>query len=227
MSHSSLDAVIASYLQAVEAGQVPNRQELLDQHPEIAGQLHAFFTDLDRMDQIASPLRLAGGLDATNAVEADGHTGLPTVRYFGDYELLEEIARGGMGVVYKARQVSLNRLVALKMILRGAFATEKDITRFRAEAEAARLFTDALNRETDEGVRGQLASALATAAGRMDSAEAARMFTEVLVKETHASVRSAFGVRTGVAGRSSGHRRGHADIRPVRYCDCRCPEKGD
>ncbi|MFI5457041.1 MAG: serine/threonine-protein kinase [Isosphaerales bacterium] len=137
MSHSSLDAVIASYLQGVEAGLVPNRQELLDQHPEIAGQLHAFFTDLDRMDQVAAPLRLAGGLDATNAVEANGHSALTTVRYFGDYELLEEIARGGMGVVYKARQMSLNRLVALKMILRGAFATERDVTRFRAEAEAA------------------------------------------------------------------------------------------
>ena len=136
-SFSPLDGVIAAYLQSVEAGQVPNRQEFLDRHPELTEDLRAFFADLDRMDRVAAPLRPDDGIDATTD-GGDEAPSLPaSVRYFGDYELLEEVAHGGMGVVYKARQVSLNRLVALKMILRGAFAIDRDIARFRAEAESA------------------------------------------------------------------------------------------
>jgi hypothetical protein len=137
-SGDPLDAVIAAYVQQVEAGAVPDREALLARHPDLAERLRAYFADCDRLDRQAGDLRLAQDSNRT----ADGEEqpgGRPHVRYFGDYELLEVVARGGMGVVYKARQVSLNRLVALKMILQAALAAPRDLARFRAEAEAAAI----------------------------------------------------------------------------------------
>ena len=136
-STNTVDALIASYVQEVEAGRVPDRRRLLLENPGHAEALLAFLADFDRMDRVASPLRMSDVADETIPLDPDAPARLPTVRYFGDYELLEEIARGGMGVVYKARQASLNRLVALKMILAGTFASPREVARFQAEAEAA------------------------------------------------------------------------------------------
>ena len=134
-SASPLDDLIAAYLQAVEADESPDRDALIAAHPEHAESLRAFFDDLDRVDRAAAPLRFDPIGDLT--ADHDGPPAIPSaIRYFGDYELQEEIAHGGMGVVYRATQSSLNRVVALKMILRGAFATPRDLARFRAEAES-------------------------------------------------------------------------------------------
>lgn len=128
--HASLEAVLAEYLRAVEAGHTPSEADLLARHPDLATELKSFFENRRQMEDVARPLRAAG-----ESVRPAGRH--QRIRYLGDYELLEEIASGGMGIVYKARQISLNRIVAVKMILRGTFATEEDVKRFRAEAEAA------------------------------------------------------------------------------------------
>ncbi len=134
-----LERVLADFLHAAGAGPEPDRAELLRRFPDLADDLASFFRNRDAMQQLAEPLlRDAARSGATQGCEGDGSfVAGDRVAYFGDYELLQEIARGGMGVVFRARQVSRNRVVALKMILAGQLASEADVTRFRAEAEAA------------------------------------------------------------------------------------------
>lgn len=125
-----LDEILACYLRAAEVGRAPDTNVLLAGHPDLAPELEAFLANEKRIDGLASPLR---SIHRALAAPTRGNT-------IGNYEILEEIAHGGMGVVYRARQKNLSRVVALKMLRSGPLAGPAERHRFRAEAEAfARL----------------------------------------------------------------------------------------
>lgn len=123
-----LQKVVLSYLKAIDVGQTPDKDELLARNPDLAGDLKAFFSGQQKIQAEMLPLREALKPESSPPFSK---------RLFGDYELLEEIAHGAMGVVYKARQTSLKRIVALKMIRSGQLASAEEVRRFRTEAENA------------------------------------------------------------------------------------------
>ena len=123
-------------VQAVQANDIVKQDALLRQHPHLQEwvdclkSLDSFASAPDEVPPEFAPTLLAGAVAPTG-------TGSSITGRFGKYDLLGEIGRGGMGVVYKARQRDLNRLVALKMILASEWASAEEIARFQVEAQAA------------------------------------------------------------------------------------------
>jgi eukaryotic-like serine/threonine-protein kinase len=136
----ALEFIYGEVLLREELGHFPNLEEYARRFPGLSDRLAALF-------EVHRALKSGRLLEPTDAALAAGTTDPQTDRNatcatpeVAGYEILEELGRGGMGVVYRAKQIGLNRYVALKVILAGGHAGEATLTRFRAEGEAvARL----------------------------------------------------------------------------------------
>ena len=127
-----LTTLLDGYLRRLEEGLPPPREDILAANPDLAGPLQTYFQSLDELHDIAAgfqcPAREATADDAPTTDEQ---------RTLGDFRLLREIGRGGMGVVYEARQISLGRRVAIKVLPFAAVLDSRQIARFKHEAQAA------------------------------------------------------------------------------------------
>ena len=142
-----LDEILAAYLETTEAGwAAPDLERLQACYPHLADDLARFFADQQRVERVTGALR-PGPLPAASDLTVKLPQGAGTLRptdsrrpHVPGYEILEEVSRGGMGVVYRARHLAGQRTVALKMIAAGALSSPEDRERFRTEVQAvARL----------------------------------------------------------------------------------------
>ena len=119
------------------AGREPDIAAAARLHPDLAVELRELWAAASVADELA---RFPSSADETAAwplAAIEAFDPGPPGRLFGNHELLEELGRGGMGVVHRARQLHLNRIVALKRLLHGPSSRPEDIARFRAEASSA------------------------------------------------------------------------------------------
>jgi serine/threonine protein kinase len=134
-----LEAVIAQYLQAVKAGRAPDRREFLERHWDLTDGLVSFFENEDRVNGLAGFPGARAAVDGRSPQlvrRADSAGERSAGLDFGEFEVLNEIASGGMGIVYKARHKRLKRIVALKTIRHHALGpSDHAIRRLRVEAE--------------------------------------------------------------------------------------------
>jgi serine/threonine protein kinase len=126
-------AILNGYMDELERGGQPNADELVATYPEFSEFLKSYLDELDLLHGAAnSGLRTSLPVAEEPRFAADAEPGL-----LGDFRLLGEVGRGGMGIVYEAEQLSLSRRVALKVLPFAATLDAKQLTRFRNEAHAA------------------------------------------------------------------------------------------
>lgn len=133
---AALDELLAEYLRRLDSGSF-DRESFLAEHPDLASDLAELIDAADLVDQYAGPPETDANIGATIGLEGGGNLAPEHVESLGDYDLLDQLGRGGMGVVYRAWQRSMGRHVAVKMILAGRLANQADVHRFYEEARAA------------------------------------------------------------------------------------------